>query len=47
MDLTSYIFLWPYKWKVFWGVDFRFEEPEEFSKEEAFVRRNPMCPLEM
>lgn len=31
----------------FLGVDFLFEEPEEFSKEEAFVRRNQMCPLEM
>ena len=33
--------------KGFLGVDFLFEKPEKFSKEEAFVSRNQMCPLEM
>lgn len=31
----------------FFLVNFMFEELEEFSKEEAFVRRNLMFPLEI
>lgn len=47
MDLTSYVFYGPTNGRLLFWVCFLFEELEEFSKEEAFIRRKQKCPLEI